>query len=80
MTDNRTTLWAPIQTPADLGQFLRRLRHERGWSQQRLAEELGTTRQYVFEIESGKPNLYSDRLFAALRLLGGALRAERRSQ
>ena len=34
------------------------------------------TRQYVAEIEQGKPNLYNERLFQSLRLLGGRLRAE----
>lgn len=76
MSDDAT--WAPIRTPTDLGAFLRRLRLDRGWTQAELAEELGVSRQYVVELEGGKPNLYSDRLFQALRLLGGTLRAEQR--
>ena len=68
--------WAPINTPADLGLFLRDLRVQRGLTQAQLAEQLGVTRQYVAEIEKGKPNLYSERLFQGLRLLGGRLRAE----
>ena len=71
--------WAPIRTAADLGAFLRQLRQQRGWTQAELADELGVTRQYVVELEGGKPNLYSDRLFQALRLLGGSLRAEERT-
>ena len=67
--------WAPIYTPADLGHFLRDLRTQEGLTQAQLADELGVTRQYVLELETGKPNLYSDRLFHALRLLGGHLRA-----
>jgi HTH-type transcriptional regulator/antitoxin HipB len=67
--------WAPIYTPVDLGLFLRDLRTQRGLTQAQLADELGVTRQYVVELEGGKPNLYSDRLFQTLRLLGGHLRA-----
>ncbi len=73
-------VWAPIHTAADLGRFLRDLRVQRGWTQAQLAEELGVTRQYVSEIENGKPNLYSERLFQTLRLLGGRLRAEQRQR
>ena len=69
-------MWAPINTAADLGRFLRDLRVQRGLTQAQLAEELGVTRQYVAEIEQGKPNLYSERVFQSLRLLGGRLRAE----
>jgi transcriptional regulator with XRE-family HTH domain len=36
---------------------------------------LGVTRQYISEFERGVPMLYTDRLFALLRLLGGSLRA-----
>lgn len=68
--------WAPINTPADLGLFLRDLRTQEGLTQAQLADELGVSRQYVVELEAGKPNLYSDRLFHALRLLGGHLRAQ----
>jgi HTH-type transcriptional regulator/antitoxin HipB len=68
--------WSPIHTPADLGLFLRDLRTQKGLTQAELAEELGLNRQYVVELETGKPNLYSDRLFQALRLLGGQLRAQ----
>lgn len=74
--DQHEGSWAPINTAADLGRFLRDLRVQRGLTQAQLAEDLGVTRQYVAEIENGKPNLYSERLFQSLRLLGGRLRAE----
>ncbi|MGN6605645.1 MAG: helix-turn-helix domain-containing protein [Jatrophihabitans sp.] len=60
----------------DLGRFLGDLRAERGLTQAQLADELGISRRYVYEIESGKPSLYSDRLFATLRLLGARLTVE----
>lgn len=69
-------MWAPVYTEADLGRFVRDLRVQRGMTQAQLAEELGVSRQYVTEIERGKPTLYSERLFEILRLLGGRLRVE----
>ena len=74
-TERAEGSWAPINTPADLGRFLRDLRTQEGLTQAQLADELGVSRQYVVVLETGKPNLYSDRLFQALRLLGGHLRA-----
>jgi HTH-type transcriptional regulator / antitoxin HipB len=70
--------WGYIRTPTDLGKFLARAREDHGWTQQTLADELGVSRRYVSEIESGKPGLYTERLFQAMRLLGVQLRAERR--
>jgi len=46
-------------------------------TQQALADELGVSRRYLSEIENGKPGLYTERLFQAMRLLGVRLRAER---
>lgn len=68
--------WARVLSPADLGRFLAELRAERGWTQEDLAAELGISRRYLYEIESGKPSLYSGRLFAVLRLLGARLTVE----
>ncbi|MFX0539238.1 helix-turn-helix transcriptional regulator [Ornithinimicrobium sp. Y1847] len=39
---------------ADTVNTLRHLRDERGWSQSRLAEELGVSRQTINAIETGK--------------------------
>jgi HTH-type transcriptional regulator/antitoxin HipB len=69
--------WGYIRSPADLGRFLAASRVARGLTQQALADELGVSRRYVSEIENGKPGLYSERLFQAMRLLGVQLRAER---
>jgi HTH-type transcriptional regulator/antitoxin HipB len=62
--------------PTDLGQFLAELRRERGWTQDELAEVLGTNRRYVYEIERGKNSVYNDRLFAVLRVLQARLTVE----
>lgn len=48
----------------------------RDLTQEEVAELLGISRRYLYEIESGKPSLYTDRLFALLRLYGATLTAE----
>lgn len=62
--------WARALTREDLGRFLADVRVERGLTQEQLADDLGITRRYLYEIESGKPSLYTERLFALLRTLG----------
>jgi transcriptional regulator with XRE-family HTH domain len=54
-----------------LGRRVRDLRHERGWSQERLAEEADLDRSYVAGIEVGarNPSLKAlERLAGAFRL------------
>jgi HTH-type transcriptional regulator/antitoxin HipB len=68
--------WARVNTPAQLGHYLTRLRVARALTQSELAELLGVDRRYVYEIESGKPTLYSERLFKTLRLLGARMTVE----
>lgn len=58
-----------VRSPEDLGAFLARLRSGHGLTQEELAEQLGISRRYVYEIESGKPNLYARRLFEIINLL-----------
>lgn len=67
---------ARLLIPADLGRFLAQLRAERDLTQDELADSLGISRRYLYEIESEKPSLYSERLFALLRLLGARLTIE----
>jgi HTH-type transcriptional regulator/antitoxin HipB len=70
------TRWTTVYTASDLGDFIARLRVENNLTQQELADALGISRRYVYEIESGKPSLYTDRLFSLLRLLGARIRVE----
>jgi HTH-type transcriptional regulator / antitoxin HipB len=67
--DQRT----PVRSPEALGQALARLRYDNNLTQEQVAVALGVTRRYVYEIESGRPNLYATRLFEALRELGAHL-------
>ncbi|QWZ09686.1 helix-turn-helix domain-containing protein [Nocardioides panacis] len=62
-----------VRSPAALGQELARLRYDHGLTQDALADALGVTRRYVYELESGKPNLWAVRLFEVLRELGAHL-------
>ncbi len=63
----------PVRSPTALGQVLARLRYENNMTQEQLARALGVARRYVYEIESGRPNLYATRLFEALREVGAHL-------
>jgi HTH-type transcriptional regulator/antitoxin HipB len=65
-----TTRWTPARSARDLGRFAKDVRRRRGISQAALADELGLTRQYVSELESGVDNLYITRLFEIFDELG----------
>ncbi|MGY0503409.1 helix-turn-helix domain-containing protein [Nocardia sp. FBN12] len=58
-----------------LGRILQQARLLNGLSQRELAERLGTSQRYIWEIESGKPSIYTDRLFAMMRETGMELTA-----
>lgn len=62
--------WAQARSARDIGRFVQKARRGRGISQAALAEELGLTRQYVSEVESGVGNLYITRLFEMFDELG----------
>lgn len=74
--DNDQRRWARILSARDLGAFLADVRVARNLTQDEVAQSLGITRRYLYEIESGKPSLFTDRLFADLRLLGVSITAE----
>lgn len=40
-----------------------------------MAARIGTSQRYIWEIEAGKPSIYTDRLFAVLRETGTELSA-----
>lgn len=65
--------WARVLSAGDLGRFLADLRAERDLTQDELADLLGISRRYIYEIESGKPTIYTDRLFNLLRVLDANL-------
>ncbi|RZT57469.1 helix-turn-helix protein [Microcella alkaliphila] len=59
-----------------LGAILQQARMARGLTQRQFADALGISQRYVWEIEAGKPTLYAERLFRALRMLNVTLSAE----
>lgn len=64
---------APVRSQVALGRELARLRFDRGLTQDELAEALGISRRYVYELESGRPTLFATRLFELLREVGAHL-------
>lgn len=64
-----------VSNAESLGRILQQARLLSGLSQRELAERLGTSQRYIWEIEAGKPSLLMDRLFAAMRETGMHLTA-----
>jgi HTH-type transcriptional regulator / antitoxin HipB len=58
-----------IERPRDLGSLIAMTREERGISQEELAEQLGFSRSYLSELESGRSTLQLARIFRALHAL-----------
>ncbi len=56
-----------ITSAASLGRILQQARLLKGLSQRELAERLGTTQRYIWEIEAGKPSIFMERLFEMMR-------------
>lgn len=54
----------------DLGSVIRAVRQSKGVRQEDLSQSLGFSRDYLREIESGKPSLLTSRLFRILNKLG----------
>lgn len=63
-----------------VGKDLRRLRQEKGWSQQRLAETAGVIQQNLSAYERGDSDPRLETLGRLLDALGAELRIEPRSQ
>ncbi len=69
-----------VTGPQSLGRILQQARMLSGKTQRQLAEELGISQRYVWEIEAGKPSLFTERLFAYMRATGVSLQATVESQ
>ncbi|MHB1171744.1 MAG: helix-turn-helix domain-containing protein [Lacisediminihabitans sp.] len=65
-----------IKNAETLGYMLQQSRLLRGKTQRQLAEELGVSQKYIWEMESGKPTIFTERLFDMMRATGMRLRAE----
>lgn len=71
-----TQVRGEVRSAESLGRMLQQGRLVRGLSQRALADELGITQKWLWEMENGKPGLFTDRLFKLLRATGVTLSAE----
>ena len=60
----------PLRRSRDLGTIVRAVRESQGLTQDDLARSLGFTRNYLSQLESGKPTTHVYRLFRVLNRLG----------
>lgn len=67
---------AKIREPEALGRVLQQARLLSGFTQRELAQQLDVSQRYIWELESGKPSIAMNRLFAAMRATGMSLSAE----
>jgi HTH-type transcriptional regulator/antitoxin HipB len=68
-----------IRTPADLGSLIRDRRRELGWNQQALADRAGVGRQWLVEVERGKPRAAVELILRTLDALEVVLTVQPRS-
>ncbi|MCC4621932.1 helix-turn-helix transcriptional regulator [Xanthomonas cassavae CFBP 4642] len=59
-----------VRTPSDVGNIIRSRRKRLGWDQARLAREIGVSRQWIVDIEKGKPRAELQLILRALQALG----------
>ena len=62
-----------VRTAREVGAAIRRHRRRLGWSQERLASEMGASRAWVVAIEQGKPAAELQHVLRALAALGVAI-------
>jgi HTH-type transcriptional regulator / antitoxin HipB len=68
-----------IRTPADLGALIRDRRLKLGLDQHSLAEKVGVSRQWIVEVEKGKPRAEIGLLLRTIDALGILLATEKES-
>lgn len=66
-----------IRTPADLGALIRSHRTSVGLDQRSLAEQVGVSRQWIVEVEKGKPRAAIGLLLRTVDALGIQLDADK---
>ena len=59
-----------VRKLSDVTAIIRAAREDAGLSQEQLAGRLAFSRDYMVDLESGKGNVYTTRLFRALHELG----------
>ncbi|HBQ12962.1 MAG TPA: transcriptional regulator [Myxococcales bacterium] len=69
-----------VASAEDFGALVRERRRERGLSQQQLAAKVGVSRQWIVQVESGKPRAEVGLLLRVLNALDLVLRVEPRAE
>jgi HTH-type transcriptional regulator/antitoxin HipB len=64
-----------IRTPVDLGALIRERRIKLGLDQRSLAQKVGVSRQWIVEVEKGKPRAEIGLLLRTIAALGISLAA-----
>ena len=59
-----------VRKQQDVAAIIRAAREDSGLSQADVASKLGVSRDYMVDIESGKPNMFASRLLRVLHELG----------
>lgn len=62
--------------PRDIASVIRAAREDAGISQTELSERLAFPRDYMVDLESGRANLYAQRLFRVMHELGVTMTLE----
>ncbi len=68
----RNRQWS-VRTPADFARAVAGVRAGKGWTQERLAEEIGVDRSYLARLEAGASTLALERSLRALRRMGATV-------
>ena len=58
-----------ISTPQDIGQTIRSRRKQLGWDQAKLGDHVGVSRQWIINIEQGKPRAEIGLILRTLHVL-----------
>ncbi|GAB5542884.1 MAG: helix-turn-helix domain-containing protein [Sandaracinaceae bacterium] len=69
-----------VTSAEDFGALVRERRRERGLSQQQLAAKVGVSRQWIVQVESGKPRAEVGLMLRVLNALDLVLRVEPRAE
>lgn len=69
-----------LRRPADIGQLIREHRRQQGLDQAELAQRIHVSRQWVVEVEKGKPRAEIGLILRALNALGLYLSAQSEAQ
>ena len=69
-----------LKTSQDIGLAIRQARRQRSWSQAALAAQAGVGRQWLVEVEHGKPGAELGLILKTLNALGLALKLDEGSQ